>query len=232
MAAPESTVQASPPDTTSVFASDIKMHEIPLLPTIIPFVNTETIKSKPSIEKSLHVPGFGKNEIPVYHENPDALERFEMQSSDPMTDLNNNILPIKTEESPVFSQDQQYQAFNGRNNLESTNFNLLNEDGSMTPQNSNDVPTEPGEGMTIPDSASLQNFRHIYPTPPNVFSNDHAWRKTSQVFMKNISSYPGFFLQHRIESTTVDPTPKPTWPSEPMKLTMRFQENREGKNNK
>ena len=205
------------------------MHETSLLPAIIPFVSTETIKSKPSIEKSLHVPGFGKNEIPVYHENPDTVESFKMQSSDLMTDLNNNIVPIKTVKLPAFSQDQQYQAFNGRNKLESTNFNLLNEDGSMTTQNSNGISAEAGEGMTIPDSASLHNFRHNYPTPLNVFSNDHAWRKTSPPFMKNISSYPGFFLRHRIGSTTVDPTPKSSWPSEPMKLTMRFRENPEGK---
>ena len=138
------------------------MHETSLLPAIIPFVSTETIKSKPSIEKSLHVPGFGKNEIPVYHENPDAVESFKMQSSDLMTDLNNKILPIKTVKLPAFSQDQQYQAFNGRNKLESTNFNLLNEEGSMTTQNSNGISTESGEGITIPDSASLQNFRHNY----------------------------------------------------------------------
>ena len=204
------------------------MHETSLLPTIIPFVNAETRKSEPSIEKSLHVPGFGKNEIPAYHEKPDALESFEMQSSDLMTDLNNNILPIKTKESPVFSQDQQYQAFNGRNDLEFTNFKLLNEDGSMTTQSSNDIPTKSGESMAIPESASLQNFRHIYSTP-NFFSNDHAWRKTSHSFMKNISSYPGFFPRHRIGSTTIDPTSRSTWPSEPMKLTMRFQENPEGK---
>ena len=136
------------------------MHETSLLPAIIPFVSTETIKSKPSIEKPLHVPGFGKNEIPVYHGNPDAVESFKMQSSDLMTDLNNKILPIKTVKLPAFSQDQQYQAFNGRNKLESTNFNLLNEEGSMTTQNSNGISTESGEGITIPDSASLQNFRH------------------------------------------------------------------------
>ena len=47
--------------------------------------------------------------------------------------------------------------------------------------------------------------------------------------MKNISSYPGSFLRHRIGSTTVDPTPKSSWPSEPMKSTMRFRENPEGK---
>ena len=205
------------------------MYETSLLPAIIPFVSTEKIKSKPSTDKSLHVPGFGKNEIPVYHENPDAVESFKMQSSDLMTDLNNNILPIKTVKLPAFSQDQQYQAFNGRNELESTNFSLLNEEGSMTTQNSNGISTESGEGMTIPDSASLENFRHNYPIPPNVFSNDHALGKTTPPFMKNMSSYLGFFLRHRIGRTTVDPTPKSSWPSEPMKLTMRFRENPEGK---
>ena len=201
------------------------MHETSLLPAIIPFVSTEKIKSKPSIDKSLHVPGFGKNEIPVYHENSDAVESFKMQSSDLMTDLNNNILQTV----PAFSQDQQYQAFNRRNKLESTNFSLLNEEGSMTTQNSNGISTESGEGMTIPDSASLENFRHNYPIPPNVFSNDHALGKTTPPFMKNMSSYLGFFLRHRIGRTTVDPTPKSSWPSEPMKLTMRFRENPEGK---